>query len=477
MNCLAYSRFSILLAASTCMTASGAAMQVSNPSSSAVVLELEAMSTADASVASIWNDPSFQKSFIGGYGIDADIEPRMTRQEVAFLEKIRPLMESDLPQAEERLIKVITPECSATLDFTLGGIRFQQDRFVEAMENYQTAVKKFPSFRRAWRNIGLISVRNGDNPAAIKAFTRMIELGGADAYSYGLLAFCHAGKQDFQPAEAAYRNALLLQPDNLEWRLGLTRCVFRQNKFEDAASLLDVLITENPNNGDFWMLQAHTFLGLKQPLKAAHNLEAMDVLGKSSVDTLFTLGDIYLTENLLVPAQNAYQRGVERDAAQPCARAIRSAELLSTRGGVVQARALLAVVKDQLSLTMSEVDRRRVLKLDARLSMANGAASEDSVRVLEEIVKLDPLDGEALMLLGQQAVQAREPDRALLYFERAASIESLEATARLRAAQTLVSMGRFQDAIPLLRRVQEIKPREDIARYLEQVERIARSQR
>ena len=38
-------------------------------------------------------------------------------------------------------------------------------------------------------------------------------------------------------------------------------------------------------------------------------------------------------------------------------------------------------------------------------------------------------------------------------------------------------MGRFQDAIPLLRRVQEIKPREDIARYLEQVERIARSQR
>ena len=109
--------------------------------------------------------------------------------------------------------------------------------------------------------------------------------------------------------------------------------------------------------------------------------------------------------------------------------------------------------------------------------MANGAASEDSVRVLEEIVKLDPLDGEALMLLGQQAVQARDPDRALLYFERAASIESLEATARLRAAQTLVSMGRFQDAIPLLRRVQEIKPREDIARYLEQVERIARSQR
>ena len=38
-------------------------------------------------------------------------------------------------------------------------------------------------------------------------------------------------------------------------------------------------------------------------------------------------------------------------------------------------------------------------------------------------------------------------------------------------------MGRYADALPLLRRAQEIKPREDIARYLEQVERIARARR
>ncbi|MFM9170364.1 MAG: hypothetical protein ACKOTD_09675, partial [Phycisphaerales bacterium] len=58
---------------------------------------------------------------------------------------------------------------------------------------------------------------------AIAAFNRMIELGGADAYSYGLLGFCHSSRQDYQPAEAAYRSALLLQPENVEWRLGLTR--------------------------------------------------------------------------------------------------------------------------------------------------------------------------------------------------------------------------------------------------------------
>ncbi len=38
-------------------------------------------------------------------------------------------------------------------------------------------------------------------------------------------------------------------------------------------------------------------------------------------------------------------------------------------------------------------------------------------------------------------------------------------------------MGRYADALPLLRRVQELKPRDDIARYLEQVERLAKARR
>jgi hypothetical protein len=41
----------------------------------------------------------------------------------------------------------------------------------------------------------------------------------------------------------------------------------------------------------------------------------------------------------------------------------------------------------------------------------------------------------------------------------------------------LVGLARYADAVPLLRRSQEIKPRDDIARYLEQVERNAKAKR
>ena len=425
----------------------------------------------------IWNDPVFQKQFIAGYGINSEIEPRVTPEEVAILEKVRPLMAEDLPRAEVMLKKQRKPECSAILDFTLGGIQFQQDKMVEALDNYRKAVAKFPSFRRAWRNLGLIYVRDGKHDDAISAFTRMIELGGGDAYSYGLLGFAYAAKQDYQAAEAAYRNALLLQPENTEWRLGITRCVFKQQKFEDAVTLLEVLIGRYPEKADFWLLQAQAYLGMKQPLKAAENLEAVDRLGKATVDNLHTLGNIYVSENLMDLAARAYRRAIDVDAKQPFARPLQSAELLTARGALTQARQVATHIREVWDKQLGEVDRRKLLKLEARLSMAEGAGSAETVRVLEEIVKLDPLDGEALMLLGQHYSRQNEPDRAIFYYERAESLDAFEVRAKIRHAQALVGMGRYAEAVPLLRRVQEVKPLDDIARYLEQVERIAKTRR
>lgn len=433
-------------------------------------------SWSQADLAAIWNDPTFQRQFVGSYGINAEIEPRVTPEEVEILEKIRPLMADNLPKAEATLRKQMKPECSAILDFTLAGIQFQQDRMLEALGNYQQAVAKFPSFRRAWRNLGLIYVRDAKHDAAITAFTKMIELGGGDGYSYGLLGFAYAAKDDYQAAEAAYRNALLLQPENTEWRLGLTRCVFKQERFEDAVTLLNVLIEQYPDKADFWLLQAHAYLGMKEPLKAAEDLEVLDLLGKATADSLSTLGDIYVNENLMDLASRAYQRSMDVDPKQSLARPLRAAEVLAARGALPQARDVAAHLRATLGSNdaMDEGDRRKLLKLEARLSMADGEGTAETAAVLEEVIKLDPLDGEALMLLGQHYSKANQPDRAIFYYERAESIEAFEVNARIRHAQVLVGMGRYADAVPLLRSAQEIKPRDDVARYLEQVERIAR---
>jgi tetratricopeptide (TPR) repeat protein len=255
--------------------------------------------------------------------------------------------------------------------------------------------------------------------------------------------------------------------------------VFKQNKFEDAAALLDGLIERYPDKADFWLLQAHTYLGMKQPLRAAENLEALARLTKATVDSELTLGDIYLSESLVDLAATAYMRAIDVDHNQPLARPLRAAEALATRGAFTQAGQLCQHLHASAGGRIDEPDRTRLLKLEARIAMAQGddAAGGHAITVLEEVVERNPMDGEALMLLGQHWFGRGEPDRAILYYERAASLEAHEAAASIRHAHVLVGMGRYLDAVPLLRRAQEIKPRDDVARYLDQVERLSKSRR
>ena len=436
-----------------------------------------------ATVQAMWSDASFQKHFLAGYGVASDVEPRLNEDESAILEEILPLMATDLPAAERTLKSRMEPDCSARLDFVLGGIQMQQamqsspERMQDALDTHRRAIHKFPNYRRAWSNLGLIHARLGNHDETIRSFTKMIELGGANAWSYGVLGFAYTAKQDFQPAEAAFRNALLLEPENSQWRLGLAQCVVKQQKFEDAAALLDVLIAQSPANADFWLLQAHTFLGMKKFLRAAENLEVIDRLGKAKPDSAFTLGDIYLTENLVEMATRAYLRAVALDDEQPGSKPLQAAEALANRGATTNARAVLGKIRDSMLKGLADADRRRLLKLEARCSMADGDASPETVKILEEIVAMDPLDGEALLMLGKHFARTNEPDRAIFWYERAASLESFEAEAKIRHAQILAAQGRYADAVPLLRRAQQVKPREEVARYLEQVERNARSRR
>ena len=113
-----------------------------------------------------------------------------------------------------------------------------------------------------------------------------------------------------------------------------------------------------------------------------------------------------------------------------------------------------------------------MLRLRARIAVAQGAGEEEAL-VLKEILEIDPLDGDALILLGQHSRRSGDVEQAIFYFERAAGIEGFEAEALVRHAQAVVSQGNYSAALPLLRRAQQIDPRDNIQEYLEQVERVA----
>jgi len=436
--------------------------------------ELPKIALSDAQRA-VFGDDLFERRFAESYAAETDIEPKLLDPERKGMLEVLKLIQADkMAEAAAMLQKMRTDASSAVLDFTLGNIAFQKEDFSTAIEEYNKSVQKFPRFRRAWRNLSLIHVRNGDLEKALPALTKVVELGGADSTTYGLMGFAYSNLDKPIAAESAYRMAILLDPATRDWKLGLAKAFFKQKRFADAAALTAELIKETPDAADLWLLQANAFVGLGQSMKAAQNYEIVDRLGKTTVDSLNMLGDIYVNEGLYDIAVTCYERAMLKTPRGAAERPIRAAKVLVGRGASADAEGLISQIERIYGAELKEAERKDLLKMKARMAVARGAG-EDEARILEEIVAIDPLDGEALILLGQYHGRAGDSAKAIFLYERAAKLEKFEADAKVRHAQLLVGQGKYADALPLLRSAQQVKPRENIQQYMEQVERVARS--
>jgi Flp pilus assembly protein TadD len=116
------------------------------------------------------------------------------------------------------------------------------------------------------------------------------------------------------------------------------------------------------------------------------------------------------------------------------------------------------------------------MKIEARLAVAEGQGGK-SVEILEEVVKLEPLDGDALMLLAHHYGNTGEKERAILHYQRAEGVEAFEADASVKHAQLVAGMGKVDLAIPLLKRAQQLKPRDSVGKFLEELERYQKQRR
>lgn len=425
----------------------------------------------------LWRNETFRRQFLGSYGVQAEVEPRVTTVEKTELEKVAVMMagKGGLEKARAYLTQIVKPADTAVFDFTLGSVCFQQEQLNAAAQWYQKATAKFPSFLRAHKNLGIVRVRLEDHSGAVASLTRAIELGAKDGVTFGLLGYAYLMTGEATSAEIAYREAVMLQPDVSDWKMGLARCLFKLRKYEEAAALCGELIAAQPERAELWLLQANAFLGMKDTGKAAQNYEYLDLAGLATPQSLNMLGDIYVNEGLAELGADSYLRAIEKDPEPLPRHILPKVEILVSRGAYQPAERLIRRLQALPAERYTADERKRQLRIEARIAAARGPADAEAAQILEQIVRLDPLDGEALILLGQRHASTGNLEKAIFLFERAEGIGQHEAEASLRHAQCLVRAGKYQQAIPLLRRTQEIRPRDDVARYLEQVERVARS--
>lgn len=450
-----------------------------------------------------WREQTWQKKFLGLYGVLSDVEPEkvtdpagveMQQAIKAFFEK------SDKVGAMRALEKFITKDSNPSFNFMLGMLYSELGRAEEGIAQFRTAIRKFDNFRRAHEAVGQMLLMRQKPADALPHLTRALELGGKDAILYGALGYCQLSLEQFVSAETAFRNALLFAPAESRWKSGLAEAIGRQGKHAESAALFGELINANQREAKYWDAQTAAYLALKETAKARQNIEIMQSLGIASARNLVALGRLYLAEeNLFDAAVKAFESACEKEGAtlemKPLLDAV---DLMARRGGYEPARQLLARIKATALARLSAPEKKQLQKSEAFIASTTGAGPE-FVKILEEIISDDPVDGAAIINLArhyEKEGSAESLARASDWYERAEALADLAAKdpaaltepgakdraermkneaaeAALRHGFMLNKMGQVAKAVDKLKRSGQLKPRDDLRDILAKLEKQA----
>jgi len=358
-------------------------------------------------------------------------EPEMTAEEFALYEKVESLLVTN-PQLAVTMLETMMadPEApSPAFEFILGNAYYSAGQLDHAEQRYRSTVKRFPTFLRAWDNLGLLYYTGNRFAEAAEAFSKAVALGDRDQTTLGILGYCLEREGDSVSAEMAYLQAVTAGPTNADWKEGLLRIYVDHRQYGRAEPLARALIKAKPMETRYWVELARIYVAQGRKTDAMVVLEEAASAGAAGPDEFLLLGDLYAEQNLAGPAIAAYGK-------VPAASRTRSADRL-----LILARVLVRVgrledaqhVLDATKTDASGPQQIALLQTRADLLMARKQWPEARQQI-EALLALSPLHGPALLALGRSYLEEQNTERASLAFETASRVPASAAQAHLELA-------------------------------------------
>lgn len=422
-------------------------------------------------VKDLYKDSYWHELYIGDLSYIIEKSPKITIEEREIIVQIQMLLPDNVDSAISLLESAITIESSAAMTLILGNLYFQKDDLKRAKRLFIEVGEKHPYYLLNQKTLAFLSVRMEDFDEAIKYLKRTISLGNSEGRTYGLLGYCLQLKEDYIAAEQALTKAILIEPEEKSWKGFLAQNYLYQERYKESNAVFQELLSIDPENPEFWLLQANGYIGLGNIDKAAANFEILKRMNKAPADSLLLLGDIYINRQMLDLAFDAYMASVIKDPEQKLDSPIRAVKSLINYGAHDEAADLIVKIKRLYRGRSTEDEDLTLLTMQSLIAIARGEG-EKAKATLEEIIKRDPDQGRAMLILGNFYGREGNTERALELFDQARELDDFKAEALVMHAQLLARVKEYVEAAKLLREAQEIEFKENIADFLEQVEHI-----
>jgi tetratricopeptide (TPR) repeat protein len=406
-----------------------------------------------------WKDPAFLKSFNGTYRIEARIEPSVTTEERGLLVEAQNLMAAgNRTGALDKIRTSPLTEKSPALTFNLGNLLFETGDNTKAIAAYESALKEYPSFRRAHRNLALALVRENKLPEALDHLTEAIRLGDSDGSTYGLLGYCRLARKEFASALQAYRIAQVTEPDVAEWKAGIAQCLQETGGKEEAVALLDEVVALRPLESSYAVLLANIQIDLDRPDAAAKALELPYRLGVLAPDPTLLLAELHLRADRPDSAKSTTDSAFSKETKPGSNAILRLINTASSQGDWSFAKDLLTKAETPEPSRAMRLAKARYL-IDSEEDPAAGS------KLLEKLVSEDPTDGTALLALAKHHAATGQPGSAELLLERATADSVSAYEAHVELVRLLVAQSRYAEALKSTDAALALNPTEQLKTY------------
>jgi tetratricopeptide (TPR) repeat protein len=396
-----------------------------------------------------------------------EAEPEMTEEEYALYQKISIMLQAQ-PDFAIKLVEGMmadSPPPSPAFEFILGNAYFLAGQHDLAEARFLSALKRFPSFIRAWNNLGLLYYTTGRYADAIPCLAKSVSLGDRDPGTFGLLGYCEERGGNAVAAEMDYLQALAGDPQNTDWMEGLFRIYSEGHEYVRAQALIEDLIRIRPSEPRYWLADANNLLAEGRKQEALVMLEVARGAGLAGPDELNELADLYADQGLDEEAVGVYAKLAVLKPDLGEERMLRFARVLLESGKLKEADDALGRLPSDLTPSA----RLALLQTKADLFAARRQWPEARGE-LEELLHAAPLDGQALLSLGAAYLAENDVPRATFAFEAACRIPDSTYRASLELANIELKSRDYEKCAEYLRSALRISQTEAVDDMLSRVE-------
>lgn len=397
-------------------------------------------------------------------------EPDLTAEESALYENARKQKPEFALKLTQDLLAGSKTEKPPSPAFylLLGNLQYSSGAFDQAEASYRQAVDRYPNFLRAWTNLGTLYYAQKHYAKAVPCLAKAVTLGARESTTFGMMAECLEKTDDAVGAEVAYIQALASDPGNLLWMEGLLRVYLAAEQYPRAEVMLRKLIHEQPHESRHWLTYAKLMNASGRKLEAIALLEQALATGVGGDLEIMELAGLYADQQLVTEALQTYAKIKVTTASLGEERSLQLIRMLISGAEWGKAQALLDEIKPKVTSAMRV--EWWLAQADLFFAKRNWAEARGTI---EELLKVDPMNGRALVRLGR--VYAAEGDwpRATMTFEQATQTSRGVRPASLELANLEVQNRHFEKSVSYLETALALEKNADFEQILERLRALA----